>query len=217
VPLNALQSHLERIYELEIGYRVEDFLVTDPGEARRLDRSSGARDVSEKLLVEQQEGALALSLYLDPDVLGRLRGDDPTTRVHRGNLTDLATAVEGVSHFLLLVWSALNGRRTSLLELEMQAEVDKYVTSAFLWSRQSRGHFPAALHDWLFGEPRFDPALAEDELERYRSAHLWAARFCSSLERRYLRSGPARGLVRELRRFYRLPREEKIRQSERRT
>lgn len=212
--LNALQRYLERIYELEIGYRVEDFLVTDPHTARRLEDAGDARASAEKLLVEQQEGALALALYLDPDVLGRLHGDDPTTRVHRGNLTDLATAVEGVSHFLLLIWSALHGRRTSLLELEMQAEVDKYVTSAFLWSRQSRGRVPASLHEWLFGAPRFDPALGEDELERYRSAHHFAARFCSGLERRYLRSGPARGLVRELRRFYRLSREEKIRRSE---
>jgi hypothetical protein len=213
VRLNALQRCLERIYELEVGYRVEDFLVTDPQTARRLE-GRNAREAAEKLLVEQQDGALALALYLDPEVLGRLRGDDPTMRVHRGNLTDLTTAVEGVSHFLLLIWSALHERRTSLLELEMQAEVDKYVTSAFLWSRQTRGRVPAALHEWLFGAPRFDPALGADELERYRSAHQWAARFCSGLERRYLRSGPARGLVRELRRFYRLSREEKIRRSE---
>ena len=215
MPLNALQRHLERIYELEIGYRVEDFLLTDAAAARRLEGSSSARPAEEKLLVAQDDGALALSLYLDADLLGRLRGDDPTTRVHRGNLTDLATAVEGVSHFLLVTWSALHGRRTSLLELEMQAEVDKYVTSAFLWSRQRRGRIPAALHGWLFDEPRFDPALADHERERYRRAHLWAARFCSDLERRYLRSGPALGLVRELRRFYRLSREEKIRRSER--
>jgi hypothetical protein len=97
----------------------------------------------------------------------------------------------------------------------MQAEVDKFVTSALLWSRQSRGRVPAALHDWLFDAPRFDPALGAEELERYRRAHLWAARFCSGLERRHLRSGGARGMVRELRRFYRLSREEKIRRSER--
>ena len=215
MPFNSLQSYLERIYEVEIGYRVEDFLITDPSTALRLDTSHSARESQEKLLVVEAEGALDLSLYLDPGLVGRLRGDDPTTRVHRGNLTDLGTAVEGVSHFLLVIWSALHGRRTSLLELEMQAEVDKYVTSAFLWSRQSRGRIPAALHGWLFDEPRFDPALADHERERYRSAHLWAARFCSDLERRYLRSGPALGLVRELRRFYRLSREEKIRRSER--
>jgi hypothetical protein len=215
VPFNSLQRYLERIYEVEIGYRVEDFLITDPMTALRLDTSPGARESDEKLLVLEADGTLDLSLYLDPGLVGRLRSDDPTARVHRGNLFDLATAVEGVSHFLLVAWSALNARRVSLLELEIQAEVDKYVTCALLWSRQSSGRLPAALHEWLFGAPRFDSALAHDELERYRRAHVWAARFCSGLERRYLQTGRGAAMMRELRRFYRLPREEKIRRSER--
>lgn len=216
MPLNSLQRQLERIYEVEVGHQVEDFLLTDVVEARRLEDSPDARDADEKLLVTEEADALALALYLDADILGRLRADDPTSRVHAGNLSDLATATEGVSHFLLLAWSALHGRSVSLLELEMQAEVDKYVLTAFLWGRQRQGRVPADLHRWLFAAPRFDPALDSDELERYRRAHLWAAGFCARLERAYLRGGSAAGLVRELRRFYRLPREEKIRRSEQR-
>ena len=214
MPLNALQRQLERIYEVEVDYRVEDFLLTDAGAARRLENSSSSRQVDEKLLVAEEPDALALTLYLDPGLVARLRGDDPTARVHAGNLTDLATAVEGVSHFLLVTWSALHGRAVSLLELEMQAEIDKYVTTAFLWGQQRNGHVPAALHEWLFGSPRFDPALAAEELERYQRAHSWAARFCAWLEQRYLRSGPVGGLVHELRRFYRLSREEKVRRGD---
>lgn len=216
MPLNNLQRQLERIYEVEIGHRVEDYLLTDAVAARHLESSPGARDADEKLLVSEETDALALALYLDADLVGRLRADDPTARVHPGNLFDLATAIEGVSHFLLLAWSALHGRRVSLLELEMQAEIDKYVLAAFLWGTQRQGRVPAELHQWLFGAPRFDPALDPDELERYRRAHLWAAGFCARLERAYLRGGPAGGLVRELRRFYRLSREEKIRRSEHR-
>ena len=33
--LNRLQGHLESIYEVKSGYRVTDFLINDPGLARR--------------------------------------------------------------------------------------------------------------------------------------------------------------------------------------
>lgn len=215
MPLNTLQRHLERIYEVEVDPRVEDFLLTDRIHAHALERSAAARETSEKLLVAESPDAIDVALYLDAGLLRRLRRDDPTARVHAGNLEDLLTAVEGVSHFLYLVWNASHERPVSLLELEVQAEVDKYVAAAFLFGRQRDGRIPARLHDWLFGDPTFDPELSPEDLERYREAHARAARFCSDLERRFLRPGASAGrLLSELRRFYRLSREDKLRRSE---
>ncbi len=210
--LNTLQRHLERIYEVEVQPRVEDFLLTDRARVQDIDRSAGARETSEKLLVAEGADALDVALYLDPELVRRLHRDDPTARIHAGNLDDLATAIEGVSHFLYLVWNAIHRRPVSLLELEVQAEVDKYVAAAFLFGRQRQGRVPARLHEWLFGSPSYDPELSAEDLDRYREAHARAARFCSLLERRFLRRGAAGGgLLSELRRFYRLSREEKLR------
>ena len=59
-------------------------------------------------------------------VLRRLEATDPFERVTDDNLQDCCTALEGVSHFHYFVWSADRRRHVSLLELELQAEVDKY-------------------------------------------------------------------------------------------
>ena len=66
-------------------------------------------------------------------------------RLHDGNVADYWTALEGVSHFLYLAWNAGHDKPVSLLELEMQAEVDKYVASYWLMRRQFPGRFPAEL------------------------------------------------------------------------
>ena len=84
-------------------------------------------------------GELALSLYLDPALLRRLAAADPLERLHGGNVADCLTALEGVSHFLYLVWNASHDRPVSLLELEMQAEVDKFIVSHWLLRRQVPG------------------------------------------------------------------------------
>ena len=36
-------------------------------------------------------------------------------------------ALEGVSHFLYLIWNASFDRSVTLLEMELQAEIDKFV------------------------------------------------------------------------------------------
>lgn len=208
--VERLQRHLERIYEVPVEHRAADFLITDRDLARRLDRSARPRDLPEKLLVREEDGEMELALYLDAGVLDRLAGDDPLERLHEDNLQDFVLALEGVSHFLYLVWSAGHRKDVSLLELELQAEVDKYVSALTLLARQGRGRVPRRLHGRLFDNPDFDTDLDEEGRERYRHAHRWAGRYCLGLERRHLGRRPSGGLLTELRRFYRLPRQMKI-------
>jgi len=100
-----------------------------------------------------------MSLYLDPELLERLDRADPMERLHDGNVADYWTALEGVSHFLYLAWNAGHDKPVSLLELEMQAEVDKYVASYWLMRRQFPDRFPAELLRLLFERTRIDPRL----------------------------------------------------------
>src|SRR6202008_3895610 len=94
---------------------------------------------------DTNDGEIAMSLYLDPELLERLGRADPMERLHDGNVAGYWTALEGVSLFLYLAWNAGHDKPVSLLELEMQAEVDKYVASYWLMRRQYPGHFPAEL------------------------------------------------------------------------
>jgi hypothetical protein len=208
--LSRLQELIGGIYDVRIAHDVYDFLVTD---RRQLPQAARGGVAEEELLVAQgadASGELGVSLYLDPALLGRLARHDPLECLHGGNLADYWTALEGVSHFLYLAWNAGHDKPVSLLELEMQAEVDKYVVSYGLMRRQSPGHFPAELHRALFERPRLDPRLSAARAALYRAASRYAARFCVGLERRLARSRRAAGeghepeVLAELRRFYRL-------------
>lgn len=210
--LTTLQRQLERIYEVEIPHRVDDFLTTDPEFLKVVqgDDDSVQSKVEERLLVVQDGDSVDVALYLDNEIINRLADDDPTSNLHDGNLADYCTVMEGVSHFLYLLWNAHHERGVSLMELEMQAEIDKYVSMAFLFSQQGSGRIPPRLYQWLFEKPTFDASLNRASLERYRDANYYASRYCARLEKRYLGKDGRAGIFKDLRRLYRLTNHAKI-------
>jgi hypothetical protein len=210
--LRGLQSLLGRLYDVELPYDVYDFLVTD---RRAVCESENDRRVSEEelLLAETADGA-GVALYLDPEVLRRLEAADPHHALTEHNLADYCTALEGVSHFVYSTWRLDRDLPVSLLELETQAEVDKYAITVFLLARQQGGaSYPAQVHARLFDRVSFDARLEPHQYERYRTAHRCAAHYCRRLERRFVNRGVARieAMVRELRSFYRLRHAAKLR------
>lgn len=206
------QNLLEKIYQIAGGYHAADFLVTDAESARALEgNAESAREVPEKLLVAEDDEGAQLALYLDAAVLSRLEDNNPHATLNDHNIDDFWTVVEGISHFMYLTWRAASGRAVSLLELELQAEVDKFVCSAMLAASQRAGRVPRFLHHWLFERHELDPALDEAGHERYRVANRYAAKYCLRLARRFLGRRAPQGLLREIRSFYRLGQREKIR------
>jgi hypothetical protein len=175
---------------------------------------NGERKTKEKLLVLEEDEKLNIALYLDAEIMSLLGRDDPTVQLHDGNLPEYLLALEGVSHFLYLTYHAAQKRGISLFELELQAEIDKYVTTAAILSRQRGGRIPIELRQWLFDKPHFDEGLKGAQLDRYRDANRYAGKYCLALERRYLKGKPGAGLSTELMRFYRMSRGEKIRRIE---
>jgi len=205
-----LQRCLEQLYDVSVSHDVEDFLIHDADLTRQLENNPAGRQIPEKLLVHESEEGLDIALFLEKALVDRLRQDDPVEQLHAGNLPDFLAALEGVSHFLYLVWSATHGRRVSILELELQAEIDKYILAAMLLARNAGGTVPAGLHHWLFDETRLDPCLDDDARRRYRDANMFARQYCAWLQRRFMTRRGETGMVSELRRFYRLGQHEKI-------
>jgi len=207
--LRQLQDLLAGIYDLPLAYDVYDFLFTD-----RESLPAGARDArsDEQLLVMQDGEEAALGLFLDPALLRRLNVCNPTRALNAENLADYWTALEGVSHFLYLAWNAAHDRAVSLLELELQAEIDKYVASVWLLCSQDPARYPSELHRLLFTHARIDAVLAGDRRQLYQEANQYAARFCRRLEQglRSRRLPAHQETLRELRQFYRLTRERKV-------
>jgi hypothetical protein len=203
--LRGLQLLLGRLYDVELPYDVYDFLVTD----RR-----AACGVEEELLLAESSDGAGVALYLDPQLLRRLEVEDPHRALTEKNLADYCTALEGVSHFVYSTWRLTCDLPVSLLELETQAEVDKYAVTVFLLARQLGGpEYPVQVHARLFDRVSFDARLEPDQYERYRTAHRCAAHYCRRLEKRFVHRGVARieAMVRELRSFYRLKHAAKVR------
>jgi hypothetical protein len=201
--LRRMQDLIGGIYDVPLALDVYDFLVT---ERKRLPQAALASRSDEALIIVEEADAVGVSLYLDPQLLERLRRADPLERLDASNVADYWTALEGVSHFVYFAWNAGHDKPVSILELEMQAEVDKYVATVALLRRQSPGRFPAELLRLLFERTRIDPNLARGRERMYRAASGYAEKFCRRLERG-LRASPAalgREVLAELRRFYRL-------------
>jgi hypothetical protein len=200
--LCSLQDALAEIYDLPATPDVREFLLTD---RRRLAGLSAARHSDEQLLLAEEGDTLAMSLFIDAEVLERLSKRDPLDALTQDNIADWLTAAEGVSHFVYVAWNCGFDKPVTLLELELQAEVDKFVLGAWLLSAQNEGRFPRELHHVLFARARVDAAAAGTRAGLYRTASRYAARFCrrvaALLERR--RRTAMREALAELRRFYR--------------
>lgn len=207
--LNELQVSLERLYDVSTPHRVEDFVVHDPNVAEVLAARAGAPPSPEQLFVAQDAEEVALALFLEPAIVERLGRDNPRNALHAGNLTDFCTALEGVSHFLYLVWNAHFERPVTAFEMELQAEVDKYILSATLLGRQRGELQPSPLWHALFSNVTFRSMLQPEVHRRYQAAHQLAAHYCRGLDLGRAANHP--NLIRELRRFYRLPHPAKVR------
>jgi hypothetical protein len=181
-----VQAGLERMYCLDRVADIGDFVFG---------ASDGEREAL--LLHEAADGALEVSVRL------------PLLEAE-AQLDTLCQIIEGVSHFVYVVERARLGREATQLELEVQAEVDKWVVLA----ASMRGfdeEMSASLRARLYERVVYTSEVGTELGERYRVANDVANRFVRRLERDFV--GPARyGALRaELRRFFDVGQEEKLR------
>jgi hypothetical protein len=185
-----IQGALERLYGLDRVADVADFASgTEPGDREAL------------LLREADDGGIELRVLLPCLGPGGSAG---------GGLDTLCQIIEGVSHFVYVVERARVRREATHLELEMQAEVDKWVVlAASMHAFDATGS--AALRARLYERVRFSHEEATELGQRYRVANEAAHRFVRRLERRYVSAARFSELRFELRQFFHLGQEEKLR------
>ena len=206
--LSQLQAQLADFYRVDAVHDVTDFLITDPLLAKLLAGDALIPDTDESVLVQQDEEGILLSVFLDRELLERLDEGDPLKALTADQLDDLCTVLEGISHFNYLTWNASNDRNVSLLELEIQAEIDKFISALFIALHQDEDELVTNMHRHLFDQVSFRPSMTAEQRDRYATANDYAARFCHRLHARL--SAQDQGAMRELRRFYRLTERQKI-------
>ncbi len=210
--LTRLQMGIETLYRVNTQLDVNAFVVSEAARDSALVDSDGSQGTSrrprEQLLVEQNRDELRLALFLDAGALANLQRHDPAQGLGTANFNDFCLAVEGVSHFVYVAVCAAGDRSVSALELELQAEVDKFVTCLLM----AEGHERHAtrVRSWLFDEPRFANDLSHEEHSRYTTAHWAANTYAGSLQRRFVAHQRTPDMLAELRSFYRLGLEAKL-------
>jgi hypothetical protein len=181
--LERIQHRLQSFYGLEAAPHVADF-VRDAGAAGR-----------ETVLVRENDDGVEVAVVL------------PRAAWSREHVADdvMLQIVEGVSHFVYLAERARTELPTTRLELELQAEVDKFVLLSSGRAADPWRH--RAVHARLFRTPRYLHEAHTEAGKRYRLANDLAARLCAGPLRRST-PGETRRL---LRRFYRSGQADKIR------
>jgi hypothetical protein len=200
--LGRVQRGLEHLYRVDTGVAIGDFVV----DRELRDALVSARRPREQLLVHETDGEMALALFIDPGVIANLTAHDPARRLGDHNFADFVLAIEGVSHFIYAICCARAERRVSQLELELQAEVDKYVTCLLTIMSATAPHADVSerLRHRLFADAVYEPDLDHEEHARYRAANDNAQRYASWLEHAFVAPGRIPEMLAELRRFYRL-------------
>ncbi len=149
-----VQARLASYYQLEPGVPVADYVLPS---------APGSR---EALLVRQADDHLELRLLLPKDIS---LGPEPTD--------GFLQLVEGVSHFMLVVERARRGLPTTQLELELQAEVDKFALLGGELPQSAGRH----MHQRLYEQVSFLHHASSEQGARYRLANGLAARFVHRL------------------------------------
>lgn len=214
-PLLALQNLLAQINDAPTPYRIADFLIGDAKHCSALLGRDLVASEDEQVLIQETEVGAELGVYIDECVTARLVNHNPMQQLCDANLADFCTAIEGISHFQYLVWCLEHARQVSLLELELQAEVDKYAVATWLVLHQGNGRFHPGLHQRMFSQVAYLPGLQHDASRRYLEANRCAARFCRRIDERFLscRQPRVERWLGELRRLFRSSHHEKVRRT----
>ncbi len=172
--LRVIQAHLQAIYQIQAP-DVGPFLVDAAAVGELL--GPDARDADEWVLLRQDGEDVDLAVYIAAEHLERLARVETPGQAVAECFSSFCAATEGVSHFLMLIERARREEPIRMLELELQAEIDKFVSA---WLHHPRHH--RQLLRRLFHDAALREDLSAVERARYREAGRLAAAYCARLE-----------------------------------
>ncbi len=178
--LKTIQEEIEEIYNISSEAPVERFVI---GQEIASSLIPQERLPEETVLLSEDHEGVQIGLYIAGDILQKLDQNPPFSRLTERNLDPFCTAIEGVSHFLFLVSCLSEMRGVSKLELELQAEIDKYLVCSLVLERQRAVGIRCRLPDLLYNSYQLLPFLKPEEEERYQLANHLALQYSKRLKR----------------------------------
>lgn len=192
-----------QLYRISDPVDIEHFLLLEDDSPSDIHIGNAAFG-REALLIRQSEEGLEMGLFIDPAIIAALECSDALD-----HLDAFSCAIEGVSHFVYVADRIHRDRRVTKLELELQAEVDKFLRLQLEVARHAP-HRCADLFARQFERHAFDTALSSEDLECYATAHHFAAKYCAHLQSSYFHPLRLQPLIDEARDFFHRDLPEKV-------
>ncbi len=141
--IKELQRKIEKTYALDTGItNIEQYIIGDKGYKEFYAKEEISTVVKSysgaKVLIRDTEDALKVSIYYPDELIRKLESNDPRLGLHDDNIDLCASFVEELDHFLFIAQNYKQNRPFSLLELELQANVTKYLVLKYFIALQNR-------------------------------------------------------------------------------
>ncbi|QQR89084.1 MAG: hypothetical protein IPJ88_12785 [Myxococcales bacterium] len=199
--LKHIHQNLAKLYDLDRSLPIEAFSCDE-----HTARAAVGDDIErgEVVWFREHDDEIAIGLYVEKEALDLLATTETWQLANQSHFQAFCLAAEGVSHVAYLHHRGSRGHKVSLLELELQAEIDKYALA--LLQGQGAGVIMERsrhLRRHLFEKTSFIDHEHSEAGERYRTASRHAARLAKYIEEHFVHRGALGELATFLRRFYR--------------
>lgn len=197
--LTTLQLVLESYYDIDPPYCISEFVChsaqTETGSAQ----CKGT--VPEMLVFREDSTNLDISLFLNASLLEGIDNHNYKNHWYSRNFENGCILLEGVSHFLYMVFNAHHDRQVSMLDLEVQAEIDKFIFSALHIDNTCSVD---SLLQRLFCNISYREEMSSELRYRYERANELGYAYCQWLADNFELRANNKSLLAEISKIYRL-------------
>lgn len=207
--LTSIQKEIESIYQIDSSFSIDDFLLSEKERVLYSKKISWLDSSEETLLIRQNKKNIDIGLLFKPELLEwskNLNWKEIQNLKNHSLFNKLNPLIEGVSHFVYFLWKAHQGHPLTQLELELQAEIDKFL----LFSQAVHLNDLSDLIDSLYENVEWISSLNKEEKSRYEISAKLAFKYCHYLRKTYFHSHQTHAIYSEIRNFYRMSQNEKI-------
>ena len=181
--IRKIEGNLCQFYAISQEVSAWDFLLeqnkAEDQVLKVIDDQGLDRDRAATLFNVSDDGSLDINIYLSDMLAKKIRLDQPLIKLHSQNLDAFCALSEEISHFHFIIDHYRRSAPFSLLELEWQGEIDRFLSAALLLKEQSgwnhHKHLLAVFFDEAFNQQYSvnKPHL----VDRYREASHLARKF----------------------------------------
>lgn len=221
--LQRVQKSLEKLYDLNLGADIYDYLVDEERAKQSIDWDAFYSQLSFENMTQESEitingcvivneednhglldyKGVGLGLYFDEDVVSCLEENDPYKAIDNVNFKQYQTLLEEASHLIYAMNGIKYQKPFTKLEQEIQACVDQFILTVFNVGRLNNGVIPKGYIDY-FTNPDIDieSHMNSEFRERYETASRNGAKYCKYLYESHFKNFDQKLFRQEVCEFY---------------